>query len=461
MAEWTRREAIRRSLTEWCRSCGYEPAAHHRLIIEGLEDVAAGRVDRLALFLPPGSAKSTYASVLFPPWYLAGASSKAIIAASHTAELAERWGRRVRNLIDQNTATLGVSVSDDNRAAGRWETDSGGEYYAAGVGGAITGRRADLAIIDDPIRSREDADSEAIRDAQWEWYKFDLMTRLKPGAGVVLIQTRWHEDDLAGRLLADEGDRWRVISLPMEAEAHDALGRKPGEPLWPEWYNDQMRADAKRDARLWSALYQQRPAPEEGDYFRAEWFKPVNTLPDTAMLAIYGASDYAVTSNGGDYTVHGVVGVDAESRLYLLDLWRGQTDSAVWVEKLCDLVKRWQPIGWAEEQGQIKAGVGPFLEQRLRDRGAYVAREQFPTRGDKAVRAQSIRGRAALRGIYYHREASWWPDLRSELLSFPAGKHDDQVDMLGLIGQLLDKMHSGLAPQNDEPSYAGPGGWLG
>lgn len=187
---------------------------------------------------------------------------KSIIAASHTVELAERWGRKVRNIVEQDREILGFGIMHGNSAAGRWETVQGGEYYAAGVGGSITGRRADLAIIDDPIRSREDADSETIRDKQWEWYKFDLGTRLKPDAAVILIQTRWHEDDLAGRLLATEGERWRVVSLPMEAEHDDALGRAPGEPLWPEWFNDQMRTDAKRDARLWSALYQQRPSPD-------------------------------------------------------------------------------------------------------------------------------------------------------------------------------------------------------
>ena len=166
------------------------------------------------LFLPPGSAKSTYGSILFPPWYLAGASHKSIIAASHTAELAERWGRKVRNIVEEDAAVLGYGLAGENRAAGRWETSAGGEYFAAGVGGSITGRRADLAIIDDPVRSREDADSETIRDKQWDWYNFDLVTRLKPDAAVILIMTRWHEDDLAGRILQAEEARWRVVRLP-------------------------------------------------------------------------------------------------------------------------------------------------------------------------------------------------------------------------------------------------------
>ena len=442
-----RRRRIRASLTEWCRLNGYEPARHHELIIAELEAIARGEIDRLALFLPPGSAKSTYGSVLFPPWYLARRPDAAIIAASHTAELAERWGRKVRNLIAEHSLELGISVAGDNKAAGRWETSAGGEYFAAGVGGAIAGRRADLAVIDDPVRSREDADSKKVRDAQWDWYKFDLLTRLKPGAAIVLIQTRWHEDDLAGRILSEEGDRWRVISLPMEAEDNDPLGRRPGDPLWPEWFTDQMRSDAKRDPRVWSALYQQRPVPDDGAYFLRDWLRPVEQLPPLETLRVYGGSDYAVTADGGDYTVHVVVGVDPEDRIYVLDVWRRQAASDEWVEAWCDLVRKWRPIEWAEETGQIKAGVGPFLDRRARERRAYCYRRQFPTRGDKAVRAQSIRGRAAMGGLYLPVHAPWRAEFESELLRFPAAPHDDQVDALGLVGQLLDTMLSGRKPE--------------
>lgn len=448
--ELLKRRSIRRSLTEWCRYCGFEPAAHHKLLIEKLEQVSTGDIDRLAVFMPPGAAKSTYGSVLYAPWHFSQHPNHCVIAASHTAELAEKWGRRVRNLVSEHSLVLGVGLSQDSQAAGRWETSASGEYFAAGVGGAIAGRRADLVVIDDPVRSREDADSELIRDKTWDWYKSDLYTRLKPGGRIVLIQTRWHEDDLAGRLLADMaagGDQWEVISLPALAEQNDPLGRAAGAPLWPEWEDDDALARKRRAVgpRDWSALYQQRPAPEDGDYFKAEWLKPYERSPARETLRVYGGSDYAVTADGGDYTVHVVVGLDPEGRMYLLDLWRGQESSDRWIESLCDLVQEWKPIGWAEEQGQIRAGVGPFLERRLRERKAYVSREQFPTRGDKAVRAQSIRGRMALEGLYVPVNAAWYPDLRSELLSFPAGKRDDQVDALGLVGQLLDRMLKGTA----------------
>lgn len=453
--ELIRRRSIRRNLTDWCKYCGFEPARHHQLLLEKLEAVTRGDVDRLAVFMPPGSAKSTYASILFVPWYLANCTDHSVIAASHTAELAARWGRRVRNLIAEHSLILGQSLAPDSQAADRWETTSGGEYFAAGVGGAVTGRRADLAVIDDPVRSREDADSEIIRNKTWDWYKSDLYTRLKPGGRVVLIQTRWHEDDLAGRLLADAasgGDQWEVLSLPALAEEYDILGRTIGEPLWPEW-EDAGALGRKRRAvgpRDWSALYQQRPAPEEGDYFKADWLRSYDKVPARDTLKVYGGSDYAVTADGGDYTVHVIVGMDPEGRLYVLDLWRAQASSDQWVEAFCDLVLKWKPLGWAEEQGQIRAGIGPFLDRRCRERRAFVARDAFPTRGDKAVRAQSIRGRLALDGIYVPSGAAWLADFRSELLSFPAGKHDDQVDALGLVGQLLDKMLRGTKPAEPE-----------
>jgi predicted phage terminase large subunit-like protein len=201
---------------------------------------------------------------------------------------------------------------------------------------------------------------------------------------------------------------------------------------------------------MWSALYQQRPSPEEGEYFRAAWLKPYDKAPARETLRIYGGSDYAVTADGGDFTCHVVVGLDPEGRMYLLDLWRKQTASDEWIEAFCDLVKQWKPLSWGEEQGQIRAGVGPYLDRRQRERQAYCAREPFPTRGDKAVRAQSIRGRMALDSLYVPVAASWYPAFRAELLSFPAGKHDDQVDALGLVGQLLDMMIPGSPPAKPE-----------
>jgi len=455
--ELQKRRRIRSSFQAWCEHAlapqGFTPAAHHRLLIQELEHVAATPGSRLMLFLPPGSAKSTYASDLFPAWWMAQKPNRAIIGASNTATLAESFSRRARGRVREHALTLGIGTKDE--AVDLWTTDNGCQYRAAGVGGVITGLRADLAIIDDPVKSREEADSERQRQKTWEWFQDDLTTRLKPGASVVLVQTRWHEDDLAGRLLEAQPGRWKVITLPAQAESpDDPLGRNPGDWLWGDdayGYAADMRLKAETaDTRTWSALYQQRPAPDSGDYFKADWLHPVPSasIPPVTTMRLYGGSDYAVSEGKGDWTVHAVIGMDTTGRLWLLDLWRAQTSSDVWVQTFCDMVKQWKPIGWAEETGQIKSGVGPFLTRQMRESRAFVAREAFPTRGgDKSVRAQSIRGRMALGGLYYDQNAPWRKDLEAELMSFPAGKHDDQVDALGLIGQLLDKMIAGVKPQ--------------
>lgn len=316
------------------------------------------------------------------------------------------------------------------------------------------------AIIDDPVKGRQAADSPTDRKQVWDWYNGDLERRLTPNASIVLMQTRWHEDDLSGRLLAAEPHRWRVLRLPAEAEEDDPLGRKPGEWLWSDdaYGFGQGLAQIKQSlseraaSREWTAQYQQRPVPDTGDYFKREWLRPVPALPPRSSLRVFGASDYAVTAEGGDFTVHIVVGVDSDDRLYVLDMWRGQTASDEWVEQFCNLVIRWKPMGWAEEGGQIRAGIGPFLDKRSRERRAFVARQMFPTGGgDKGHRAQSIRGRMALNGLYV---AADWPlraDFEAELLSFPAGKFDDIPDALGLIGMLLDVMMPPPGPKPPAP----------
>src|SRR5262245_47864702 len=394
--ELLKRRSTRKRLAEWAKHKGFEPAKHHQLIISEIEAFLEGADDVLLLFAPPGSAKSTYVSVLLPSWYLANNPSHSILAATHSVEFAERWGRRVRNDIAVHTNELGIELASDSQAAARWSLASGGEYYGVGAGVGISGFRANLGLGDDFFGSREDAYSETVRQKRWDWYIDDFSARLKPAAKRILMNTRWHEEDVAGRVLEQierNEIKGRVISMPAIAEADDVLGRKAGEYLWdePKGYNYGafLRLRQRESSpMMWAALFQQRPAPEEGDYFKAAWLKPYVVAPATDTLAIYGASDYAVTADGGDYTVHIVVGIDPDGHMYVLDLWRKQASSDEWIEAFCSLVKQWKPREWAEEKGQIKAGVGPFLERMQRERQAFVYRRDFPVRADKAVRAQ-------------------------------------------------------------------------
>jgi hypothetical protein len=434
------------SLVEWCRTVGFEPAQHHRLIIDALEALARDELQKLMIFMPPGSAKSTYTSVLFVPWYLAQHHKRSVLAASHSGELAERFGRRARDLIELNPEVLGVDVSQANRAAYRWQLDGDpmqmAEYYAVGGGTPIAGFRADLGLMDDLVKSKAEVMNEDLREKLWQWYLFDYKPRLKPHAAQVLIMTRWHEDDVAGRLLQEEPGEWHLINLPMVSEGDDdPLGRPIGARLWPEWFTDQMVREAMRDPAVWLSLYQQRPTADEGTFWKRDWLMPVppSMVPPQDVMRFYGASDYAVTKGGGDWTVHGVIGLDPQDRPWLVDLWRAQTASDVWVDVWCKLVKQWKPLEWAEERGQIISGVGPWLERESLRQKAVTAREQFVSRLDKGVRAQSMRGLIATKGLWYASDAPFRHELEAELLAFPAGKWDDQHDMLGLAGQLLDR----------------------
>jgi len=417
---------------------GFVPAAHHLLLINHLEAVERGDIARLMVLMPPGSAKSTYASVLFPPWFMGRNPGGSVLGVSNTTELAERFSRRSRNIVGLQAFTnvFGFGVSDDTQSAGNWETQAGGEFFAAGVGSAIAGRRADLGLIDDPIKSREEADSERIREKHWDWYVNDFCTRLKPGARQILIQTRWHEDDLGGRILEREAAAWTVVKLPMLSNGEgDPLGRAVGVRLWPEWFTQDMVDAARKDVRSWNALYQQDPAPDDGDYFKREHFQEFRTAP--ATLHIYGASDYAVTEGGGDFTEHGIFGLDPNGDLYVLDFWRGQAASNVWIEKQCDLIAQWQPLIWFGESGPIRKAIEPFLKRRMQERMTPCRLEWLPSIADKVVRARAFQARAAMGNVFLPVHATWLPDLMQQLMRFPAGKYDDGVDVCSLIGRGL------------------------
>lgn len=444
-------------------------AKHHVLILEAAQRCIEKHSGRLMLFMPPGSAKSTYGSVVVPSWIMGAKPNYRMIGVSYGSDMARKFGRRTRSIIKQPKykALFNTELSAESSAADEWALGNGSEYMSGGILSGITGNRADLVVVDDPIKGRQDADSEVIRQRTIDEYQESVMTRLKPGGSVIIIQTRWHEGDLSGSILPEnysgesgvircrDGEDWEVICLAAKAEREDdPLGRKVGEYIWPEWFDAGHWAKFERLPRTWSALYMQRPAPDTGSYFLREWIRlvPASSVPPRATMSIYGGSDYAVTADGGDFTVHVIVGIDHEGRMWLLDMWRQQSASDRWVESFCDLVQKWKPIGWAEETGQIKSSVGPFLVKRMLETGSFVAREQFATNsGNKAVRAQSLRGRMALSGLYISEDAPFVADLISEMMMFPVGaRSPDQVDALALVSQLMDRMVTGTAPKTAE-----------
>lgn len=423
----------------------YQHARHQRILDDHLEAVERGEIDRLMVFMPPRHGKSEKASKRFPPWYLGRRPDRQIIAASYNSDLATDFGREVRNIMasaEYADVFPDTRLRQDSRAADRMNTDAGGAYFAVGVGTATTGRGAHLGLIDDPFKDRQDADSELQRDRVWDWYRSTFYTRLMPGGAVVLIQTRWHEDDLAGRLLEQEGriedgGQWTVLDLP----AIDAVGL----PLWPEWYDIPAlrRIEATIGPREWSALYQQKPQPDEGTYFQRDWFKRWSHLP---LVHKYGTSDYATKDGSGDYTVHHIWGVDPQGDLYLVDRWRGQTTSDVWIERHCDLVELHKPLAWFGEAGPIYRAIEPAMQRRMRERSAMVRMEPLPSISDKPTSARGFQSRAAT-GRVYLPDTPEGDAVLDELLRFPAGKYDDEVDACSKIGRALDDMHPAIVPR--------------
>lgn len=704
---------------------GFEFSAHHVLMIKELESVERGDTRNLMLMLPPGSAKSTYSSIYFPSWYLGRNPKNCVIACSHTLELAERFGRRARNVVGNELFRLlfDLGLSPDSQAAGRWETGLGGEYFAAGVGGSITGRRADLGIIDDPVKSREAADSEVQREMAWQWYLNDFLTRLKPGARQVVVQcmtgdtkvlmsdmtetnlcdlkagdfvktyengrltdtfvvdlrsqgeddiyeistssgrklranlrhpflvnsngymswkrlgqlsvgdclvslpsggigkespalnvknrqeargcvtltttkqdglpglgrrphvttqdktqscdtdtkshqrtirkflkdkmdyaqfvdqktgvlntgedayvlttatkqelsedyyattvtclleeaqqkkylseqqsicdfttdkiveikkagieevfdvqiartenfiangcvshnTRWHEDDLAGRILEREADQWRVISLPMEAEGGDPLGRKEGELLWPEWFDQEMVDRAKADARSWSALYQQRPRPVGGGEFRRDWVNFYQSQPDgmkdsTNRYILVDAANEK--RKGNDYTAMWVVGLGHDSNVYVLDLVRDRLNLTERTSELFRLHRKWKPMDVRYE----KYGMMTDIEHIKTVQDSLNYRFHITEVGGNTPKNDRIRRLIP----YFEQNRMWFPSslhrtmhdgvtrelindfVEKELLAFPVGKHDDMLDSLA---RLVEPELSLTWPSQDE-----------
>ncbi len=418
----------RRDLTVYATAMWrpFEAPAHIRLIADKLEAVEQGRVRRLMLFLPPRHGKSLLSTQFLPAWYLGLHPDHFVISASYGQDLADDFGRKVRNLIaDPLHAALfpECRLADDSASMRRFNLTADGSYYAVGRGGPITGRGAHLLLVDDPLKDADEARSETIRHGLHEWYASVAYTRLQPGASIIIVQTRWHMEDLAGRLLREHAEEgWDVVSLPAIAERDDDF-RREGEALWPEHYSlptlEQIRQAV--GSSTWASLYQQRPAAAEGAIFKREWFKQRYTVPPRFSRIVLSCDTAFKTGTQNDYSVITVWGV-AENGYYLLFVWRARVEFPDLKRKLVELAREWKPSAILVED----AASGQSLIQELRSTSLPIL--PIKPDGDKVSRAAAVTPLFESGRVYLPESAYWLADFLDELAAFPVGVHDDAVD---------------------------------
>jgi predicted phage terminase large subunit-like protein len=438
MTQRPQRDARPMGLHAWARLVMQPraPAAHHRLLLDRLTRLADGRSDRLLVAMPPGSAKSTYCSIVMPPWWLARHPGAQIIATGHTEALTTMFGRRARGMVQEHGEALGLTLERDQRARLDWSVGGGGSYFATGVRGPIVGRRADLIVIDDPVKGHLEADSATARDTLWDWYRADLMPRLKPGGRVVLVMTRWHVDDLGGRLLA-AGHDWDTLILPAIAGEDDPLGRAPGALLWPEWEGAEALARKRRDVgeRHWQAEYQQQPQPDGGTLFSADRIALVDRPPDGPAVRAWDlAATEAADGRDPDWTV-GLKLVRSAAGYCVTDVVRLR-GSPLAVEQTVRATAAADGsgvrIGLPIDPGQAGSYQAEHLERLLPGYSVTKTRES----GSKIARAGPVSAQVEA-GALTAVNAPWTAALLNELREFPRGRKDDQVDALSHAFQLL------------------------
>ena len=419
----------RKSLLSYAKHMypGYKDPAHIQLIAKNLEKLESGEIKRLAVFMPPRHGKSMLCSEFFPAWYLGNNPNEFVIQSTYAQELADDFGRKVRNQVqgeDFNKVFPQVGLRSDSTSAKRFHTIHGGTYSAVGAGGAITGRGAHLLIIDDPIKGREDAESEVQRRNLLEWYKSVAYTRLQPGGKIIVIQTRWHQDDLAGYILNESGEDWKVLDLP-------AIDDK-GNALWPEAYSktDLEKIQNTVGQRVWQALYQQRPSNEEGSIIKRDWWNlyesdKIPTLGyvvqsyDTAF-STKSSADYSACTTWGVFTARDENNV-AYPACILLDAWKERLEYP-------DLRKRAQDsyYEWMPDQVLIeKRASGQSLIQDMRRSGVPIV--TYTPERDKVSRTHSVSSMFE-GGLVFTMDKEWTKDVIEESAQFPYGKHDDIHD---------------------------------
>ena len=459
-----RREASRETFMGFTKDVwpAFIEGRHHKIMAEAFERVASGELKRLIINMPPRHTKSEFASYLLPAWFLGQYPEKKIIQTAHTAELSVGFGRKVRNLVDSDdykTIFPKVSLRADSKAAGRWSTSQGGEYFAIGVGGAVTGKGADLLIIDDPHSEQEGQSIDpSVFDKVYEWYTSGPRQRLQPGGAIVGVMTRWHKRDLTGQIIKSsvqrEGvDEWEVIEFPAIMPS--------GAPLWPEFWPMKELESLRNElpAPKWSAQYQQNPTSEEGALVKREWWKrweeddppPCEFIIqswDTAFLKTQRADFSACTTWGVFYRPDddGVT----QPNVILMDAYKERLEFPELKKTAYDFYQHWQPEAFVVE---AKAAGTPLIFE-LRAMGIPVA-EYTPSRGnDKISRVNAVSDLFAS-GVIWAPETRWAEEVIEEFAAFPAGEHDDLVDS---STQALLRFRQGgfvrlQSDEEDEPIY--------
>lgn len=422
--------------------------SHQKLIYEKLTAITAGEQRRLMIFLPPRHSKSETVTVRYSAWRLERDPRLNIILGSYNQKLANRFSRKIRRIAERR-----IDLSAERKAAEEWETRSGGGVRAVGAGAGVTGFGAGLIMIDDPIKNRAEAESAVFRERVWNWFSDDIYTRLEPNGAIVLIQTRWHEDDLAGRLLTrmkNGGEQWAVVTLPALAERPpktkeggwvDDLGRREGEALCPERYdrNALLRIRRQLGSYSFAALYQQRPVPSEGGLFKRAWFKNLVDFAPSNLLWARGYDLAVSTKTSADYTASVRCAFDGEGNLYLADGFRSRIEYPEQRRYVIGRMNAEPRTAHAIE----KAMHGDALVQDIR-RGVGGLRAPLTAvrvDGDKYTRALVWANLAEAGKVRIVRGA-WVDEFVEEACGFPAGRHDDQIDAVSLAVKMLSARRS-------------------
>lgn len=414
-------------------------AAHLNVLEDLLVDLVEGRKQRALVSTAPRHGKSELISFWFPIWLLVRDPSTKIILCSHTADLAAHFGRRIRNYIESNQEELGIHFPEvgtrRTTAAHRWELEEGGGLMTAGVGGPIVGRGAHALIIDDPIKNAEEARSEVIREKHMQWWQETAIHRLEPGGFVVIVATRWHYDDLLGRLhkLSDTGEGlpFDILNLPALAEENDPLGRIVGDPLWPERFDLAALEDIRKGMTPygWSALFQQRPTPEEGGAIKRSWWRyhqsDPQVLHDEADVVIQSWDTAFKDLAKSDYTV-GQIWARKGADFYLLDQYRARTDAPTTIQKIQEFAAKYPK---ARAKLIEDAANGPAIYQMIHRKTPGVI--LVKTKGkSKDTRLSAVAPLIEAGNVYIPEESvgHWIAEFKEELSAFPNGVNDDQCD---------------------------------